>query len=452
MVRRWRREEVPVHGRSRGVGLRVGGLFDAHVRVVGEDLAEQYPGSCVREPTAVGLDGTVGAVPRVFPTDHAAQHGAQAGVAHGVERGVRADAAELVDGRPGQQRDRRGCAACEHLARLCGQHDAVDDAREHHRSEPLRRPRGCVDDLLDRKRLQVLEVAGRHSDLAEHEGGELGGVHACADASRGAALADRAVEQAIRRGHGEQDPDLLTAARLTEHRDVAGVTAERRDLVPHPLERGGEIEEADHAGRCEVVAHRGTEVQQAEHPESVVDPDHHDVTATSQLGSVVERTGRGARVETAAVQPHHHRAAGVVTDPGGPHVEHEAVFALLGGIGHPVDDLGALAAAARHVDLRTARPEVERVTHPDPRFDGRGCTEAARTCRGRRVRHPLERPDAVSDRAAHAAERSHHVDELLRCHVAAFHAMPCDRSGRQLYQSSSNTAFDSTSLSTSASS
>ena len=59
------------------------------------------------------------------------------------------------------------------------------------------------------------------------------------------ALQDRAPEQSLGTRHREQHADAHRPGRLPEDRDVARVTAERGDLLPHPLQRGHLVEQAD---------------------------------------------------------------------------------------------------------------------------------------------------------------------------------------------------------------
>src|SRR3546814_11907028 len=51
-----------------------------------------------------------------------------------------------------------------------------------------------------------------------------------------------AVEQPARGGHSHHCRDLGAAARLAEHHHPSRITAERRDIVAHPLEREDQIE------------------------------------------------------------------------------------------------------------------------------------------------------------------------------------------------------------------
>ena len=59
------------------------------------------------------------------------------------------------------------------------------------------------------------------------------------------ALCDRPPEQPVGAGHGEQRADAHRTGRLAEDGDVAGIAAEGRDVVPHPLEGGDLVEQAE---------------------------------------------------------------------------------------------------------------------------------------------------------------------------------------------------------------
>jgi hypothetical protein len=60
------------------------------------------------------------------------------------------------------------------------------------------------------------------------------------------------VHQALGDRHGHQRDHLAAAARLAERRDVAGIAAEGRDVVAHPLQGQDQIQVADIAAVGEV--------------------------------------------------------------------------------------------------------------------------------------------------------------------------------------------------------
>ena len=83
----------------------------------------------------------------------------------------------------------------------------------------------------------------------------------------------------------------MSAGRLAEDGDVAGVATERGDVVADPLERGDLVEQR-HVARAGEPLVEMVEVGEAERAEPVVDGDDDDVAATRQLGGVEERARR----------------------------------------------------------------------------------------------------------------------------------------------------------------
>ena len=114
----------------------------------------------------------------------------------------------------------------------------------------------------------------------------------------GAALRDRFVEQAARRGNAEQCPDTVRARGLAEDRHVAGVAAEPGDAVADPFERRDLVEDARVARARGFGAELVGEVQEPERGQAVVDRDDHDVAVPGEVRSVVPRHRARARTRT----------------------------------------------------------------------------------------------------------------------------------------------------------
>jgi hypothetical protein len=76
-------------------------------------------------------------------------------------------------------------------------------------------------------------------------------------------------------------------------------TAERADVVAHPLQRGDLVEQAPVGGRA-------LDVREPLDAHAVVEGDQHDAVAREAGAVVLGKAGRADRVG-AAVDPHHHR-------------------------------------------------------------------------------------------------------------------------------------------------
>ena len=109
------------------------------------------------------------------------------------------------------------------------------------------------------------------------------------------------------------------------------VAAERLDVVAHPAQRLGLIEQALVAGCRNAPAGQLVQMEEAQRPDAIVDGDDHAVAALGERGAIVDgRTPRAAD-EGAAVNPHQHRAlAGI--DAGREDVELQAVLVAIGGV------------------------------------------------------------------------------------------------------------------------
>jgi hypothetical protein len=216
------------------------------------------------------------------------------------------------------------------------------------------------------------------------------------DVVRRAALQDRAAEAPARFGRAEQRADAHRAGRLAEDRDVLGIAAEVRDVLVHPVERGGLV--AQHQVRVRVLA-AGDEIAQrerAQRAQAVVQGHDDGVAARRQARAVVERRAARADQERAAVDEDQHRAASAVRGRG-PHVQVEAVLVLPVRAAHEAPHQRVLGAR-----LRGAGAEAQRLALAAPRLRGLRRAEAQRPDRRLRVRNAAERDDAAAARAAHS--------------------------------------------------
>ena len=245
------------------------------------------------------------------------------------------------------------------------------------------------------------------AELVREVVGDAQGVPGGGHLVRGTALQDRPPEQAPGPGHGEQGADAHGPGGLTEDGDVVGVAAERGDVVPHPLEGSDLVEQPQ---VCDAVP----EVEEALCAGSPVDDDAHHAVA-SEVAAVVCR--RGAELEHAALDPHHHRQPGRQRI-GRPEVEVEAVLRRCGtvdGLERRPDLLPVLAGPRwwsgrrRGRDLWWLSPEGHGVADPRPRRHRLRGSEAVPTEGRRRIRNPEEAGHAVGNAAAQlSADRSHH--------------------------------------------
>ncbi len=96
----------------------------------------------------------------------------------------------------------------------------------------------------------------------------------------GAALDDRAMEQAFACRHRHHGRDLAAAAGLAEDRHVGRIAAEFGDVVAHPFERRDQIEHAG-IGAVGELRQQLPEIEKAERVQPVVDRDQHHVAAAA---------------------------------------------------------------------------------------------------------------------------------------------------------------------------
>ncbi len=232
--------------------------------------------------------------------------------------------------------------------------------------------------------------------------------------------------KSLRAGHAGECADFSAAAGLPEDGDVAGIAAEIRDVIAHPLERLDAIEHA-HVARLRILrAAQIRQVQVAEYVEPVVHCHHYDVMLGRQVRSAIHLPIAGTRRIAAAVEPHHHRplaAAGAL----GPHIHMQTIFRARA-VG-----LGLLRHRFRYQYrgvLRRGRAHLKCIANSGPALDFRGRQEAPGAFRRRPVRNAFEHADLALDCAAQLARGG--VDHRP-CSVAGRRnrPRPRDRAARQ---------------------
>ena len=118
------------------------------------------------------------------------------------------------------------------------------------------------------------------------------------------------------RGVPSSVPTLMAPADSPNTRDVRGIAAEGRDVLPHPGERRDLIEQTRIGRRVLRFALERRQMQEAERAEPVVDRHHHDVAAPGEARAVVDGLRSRAGGEGAAVEPDQHRPATRASAPG----------------------------------------------------------------------------------------------------------------------------------------
>ena len=247
----------------------------------------------------------------------------------------------------------------------------------------LRGDLGRRDEAVERHVLESVQTALADARFLQHGVGEPRREVGSQQASHGAALDDRLVKQAPCPRHGHQGGHLPAAAGLAEDRHVRGIAAEARDVVPHPLERGDDVEQT-HVSRCRVLlAADGREVEEADRADAVVEADDDDIVACEVLSVVDVHLVAGAGGEAAAVQPDHDGALATV-EAGSPDVQAQTVFALRAGV--PFVDEGHLVLVPMlGRNLRAREPPGERRANAGPRRRFRGRHEAPGAGGGRSI-------------------------------------------------------------------
>ena len=182
--------------------------------------------------------------------------------------------------------------------------------------------------------------------------------------------------------HREQARDRGRARAVPEQRDLAGVAAERVDLVAHPLEPGAQVEQPE------------VRREEAERPEPVRERHHDQIAAAREPAPAHARLAGRALGEAAAVHEDEHRPRHAV-EARRPEVEREAVLALL---------RRALAGQRREVRgvLRRRGRGLAALAHPRPGLGGRRRAQPQRADRRARERHAAERGDAAIEPAANS--------------------------------------------------
>ncbi len=184
------------------------------------------------------------------------------------------------------------------------------------------------------------------------------------------------------------------------------IAAERRDVLDHPVERGGLVEQAV-ISRSVVGRFLGQlrVREKSEHAEPVI-AGHHDNALLGQSFAVVAEFIARAGRETSAKEPEHHAEfflAGILRRP---HIQIEAVFAI--------------ALVAKHhirIDarLRAARRKLRAIAHAGP-VRGRLRFAPAQIAHRRRGK----RDAAINADRAVFAQRAVHV-AVRRLHHARGH-------------------------------
>ncbi len=302
--------------------------------MVGCDGEHEIAHRVVRSRAPVMLDDAIGLV-----ADEHLDALAEAALVEAVEPwGEPEKERHLVLVGADHQRNVGGDRGSGGLERTAGKDFSVDDGieadapavGESHHADFLQDCglRAC--DLGRRNAAELADLVGAQVQLGEQLARGFGAVIAAGHLHRWSTLNDRFMKEAVRRGHRHQHADLRAATALPEDGNVSGVAAESPDIVADPLERRDDVEHTGISGRREFFAADLLQLQVTERAEAVVDRHNDHVAPGAQIGSVVPGRIAGAGDERAAVTPEHHGASAPVVDGGGPHVEHQAIFAHRG--------------------------------------------------------------------------------------------------------------------------
>ncbi len=328
----------------------------------------------MRTAHGVGIDQR----PRVGFVEPQGAH--DAGAQRGPVRGngvVGVDApGHLGFGRSDQERDRRRQRRRGWSEDIVRQRGAVDDGRCDEGAAAGGGRLHRAEHLFDRQPLQLGGLVRFQAKAGHERLGVLGGGAGRHAGDRGSALRDRAMKQALRRGHTEQRAHFSRAARLAEDRDVPGIAAEAIDVVADPLEARDDVLLSCVAGVREGLAAELREMDEAEDVQPVRDADDDHVVAARQVGAVVRQRGRRSAGVAAAVQPDHHRTRAAARGARRPDVQVQTVFAHRLGAGQRLP-LGY----ERRDHLRRSRAERERLADAGPR---RGLERRQKPARARR--------------------------------------------------------------------
>ena len=163
--------------------------------------------------------------------------------------------------------------------------------------------------------------------MIEHEIGDPLRAFMFVDRCRRGTLGDRGTKQTCGLWHREQSGHYAGAGGFPEQCHPVRVAAECGDVVPHPGKCRKDVAQAD--VRIEVPAAHSGEVKKAEHPQPIVERDHHDVTLAGQSPAVIEGLAARPEHEGAAVHPDHHRfAVAGCSALGSPDIHAQAVLIL----------------------------------------------------------------------------------------------------------------------------
>ena len=225
----------------------------------------------------------------------------------------------------------------------------------------------CVDGLDQLGRRRPQQPLGRASpsnpELVDEAVGDLLRHLRRTDHARCGTLRDRLGEKAFRRWHGQQGGDRVRPGALAEDGDVVRITAERGDVVAHPLQRQHEVAQIEIVLDGDVRGGQRREVHAAQRAEAVVHRHVHAAPA-GQGRAVVKGRGRAAQDVAAAVDEEHHRQRVMFGHRSGPlrgdDVESQAVLA------HRL--VAAQAGQGVAALLRGAVGEAVAGPHPRPRL------------------------------------------------------------------------------------
>jgi hypothetical protein len=115
------------------------------------------------------------------------------------------------------------------------------------------------------------------------------------------------MEKATRRRRYHKEIDRMAASRLAEDRNVAGITAERRDVSLDPPQSRNLVHQSEIGlgFRRPFTAERWVS-EEPKPTEPVVDRYHHDALS-GEAGALIKSSRCGSIHQTATVNPEHHR-------------------------------------------------------------------------------------------------------------------------------------------------
>ena len=193
----------------------------------------------------------------------------------------------------------------------------------------------------------------------------------------------------MQRGH------LGAATGFAEDRHVRRITAERRDVVAHPLERRYEVEHPRVPRRREFGPRNLREVQIPEDAQSVIQRHDDNIAASRQRRTIVDRPRTGAETVSAAVHPDHHRPPRT-RSAWRPDVEIQAILRQRRLLRPAVRTSGK---------LWTRRAVLERRSHAGPLRYRRRRPKAQLTDRWRSIRDAPEHEDILVVASEHLSRR-----------------------------------------------